>query len=345
MICFILKYDNNKEHMVQRGENKPLFRKHNVLSVRISELRELFPNANIVRMIKLMPSLLSNDIHEQLVNKRYLLDRSLSNFDIDKLITNHPFILCKDSDFIGRNKDNLMELFEINETQFKIMIDAQPQLIMFDARRTISVKYQLIAQYFQTRIQNQIEILYKSYNDLHSDIDSDDDHDINDKDTDNPSTFEQNYEFEIPKNKKSLKYLKSKINKEEKEKLKWTIIRNPEILMLEWNVFGRLEFVGNNKSLSDKKFAVNRLLELESTRILKKFPEYSKYIMDRLEIDGGCDRDKLKPLSITDLEEAMGELIALEHYPRSSEIDEHLLDDEHDEDQSDEDEQEELQTK
>ena len=225
------------------------------------------------------------------------------------------------------------------------MIDAQPQLIMFDARRTISVKYQLIAQYFQTRIQNQIEILYKSYNDLHSDIDSDDDHDINDND-------DQNYEFEIPKNKKSLKYMKSKINKEEKDKLKWTVIRNPEILMLEWNVFGRLEFVGNNKSLSDKKFAVNRLLELEGTRMSRKFPEYSKYIMDRLEIDGGCDRDKLKGLNINDLEEAMGELIALEHYPRSSEVDEHILEDEDAENESDEeenknagDEREELQTK
>eukprot|EP01084_Bolivina_argentea_P281355 481378_1 len=195
--------NKDAEHMVQRGEHKPLFRKYNVLSVRISELRELFPNANIPRMIKLMPSLLSDDIHKQLVDKRYMLDRSLLNFDIDKLITDHPFILTKDIDFLGRNKDNLQELFDITDKELKIMIDNEPKLIMFDARRTVAVKYQLIAQYFQKRIENDTETLYKSYNNLEIETDNEEENDINN----NENNIWNEFEYK-PTSKKSLKWMK-----------------------------------------------------------------------------------------------------------------------------------------
>ena len=113
-----------------------------------------------------MPSLLSDEVHRHLVDKRYVLDRALTNFDIDRLITEHPFVLSKDSDFIGRNRDNLKELFSINDTEFKLMVDAQPKMMMFDARRTISVKYQLIAQYFQHRIETEIDRIHKTYNEF-----------------------------------------------------------------------------------------------------------------------------------------------------------------------------------
>ena len=299
--------------MIKRGETKPLFRKHNVLSVRVSELRELFPNANIVRMIRLMPSLLSDEVHSELANKRHILDRTLLNFDVDALLSQHPFILSKDSDFIGRNKDNLKELMSINDNEFKIMIDAQPKLIMFDARRTIAVKYQLIAQYFEKRIESEMNAIYKAYNDGSSDGNS-------------------------------LKFKEQQITKEEKDKLKWTVIRNPEVLCLEWDRFGRLEFIINHATLIKDKFSVNRLLELDAQRMTRKFPEYDAYLKDRLEKDGGCDRSKLDPLGISDLEEAMGELIALEHYPQSSEIDQHFIEEQENQESDDEDDEQSNET-
>merc|ERR1711971_1495220 len=87
------------------------------------------------------------------------------------------------------------------------------------------------------------------------------------------------------------------------------------------------------------KFSVHRLLELDAGRMVRKFPEFDGYLKDRLEKDGGCDRAKLEPLTVHELEEAMGELIALEHYPQSSEIDEHFIEEqeEKDEEQSDSD--------
>merc|ERR1719499_2973507 len=120
--------------------------------------------------------------------------------------------------------------------------------------------------------------------------------------------------------------MERKISKSESDKLKWSLIRNPELLLMGWDRFGRLEFVMNERSLNEHKLSVHRLMELDAKRMIRKFPEYSLYLMDRLENDGGCDREKLKPLSIEELEEAMGELICLEHYPRSSEVDEQIMD-------------------
>ncbi len=70
------------DKMIDYGETHPLYRRHNVISLRIAEFRSVFPNANIARIIQVMPSALTENIHNNLVNHRYSLDRIFSNPNI-----------------------------------------------------------------------------------------------------------------------------------------------------------------------------------------------------------------------------------------------------------------------
>ena len=128
-----------------------------------------------------------------------------------------------------------------------------------------------------------------------------------------------------------------KIISSEKDEMIWTIVRNVKQILSEsdWYHFARLEYmtkltsydsdnIENNQILfvNKSKLAINRIFELERSRMFKKFPEYSHFIKQRLVFDANCDPAKLQSLEDeTDLEEAMGELISMENEPYTKETD------------------------
>ena len=104
------------ESMVTYGENHELYKKSNVVSKRISMLREHFPTANMAHIIKIMPSILTDDMNIKLNEMKSIflrhpyLQSKDNSISIDALINNDPFILAQTPQFINDNINNLFDL-------------------------------------------------------------------------------------------------------------------------------------------------------------------------------------------------------------------------------------------
>merc|ERR1712154_255932 len=139
----------------------------------------------------------------------------------------------------------------------RLMVEAEPRIMVMDARRTVAVKFQLIAQYFQHRVAADIERIHRAYNEFdarsdseiehESELEPDDRRDIgsdierdiesDDESIDSMDTANSGHFGGESANSKSLKAMDRQIRKSEGDKLKWTVIRNPELLLMDWSRF------------------------------------------------------------------------------------------------------------
>lgn len=334
--------NNEVKQMIAYAETRPLYRKHNLLSIRISEFREIFPNANIPRIIRIMPSILTDSVHSNLVNHRFSLDRlfidnhtstqtpkntsqntvldvsstvrgrnspasattASSKIDLDELITNYPFLLTKDITFIERNIHNLCTVLKLNKTELSLLIANTPDIIARDANRAIAVKYQILSDYFLSFASENSENSENSSETFHK----------TQKTPNIPAHSDTTATQMTPHTLAELR-----------NKLKWTIIRNSKILTTNWTRYARIDFLlycKTNLNHYNRLLNISRVFDLSVERLWLKFPQYELYIIQRLVNDGNCDADKLKELSKKDLEYALGELICLEYAPKSMELDE-----------------------